>query len=387
MARVESRLHRHRFGLLWLGCAAVVATMWLRVYAFGEMPYFLGDFLINYAAGPVRRGLSGEIALALASWIGGGTVVWGLVLASAACVALFAAAIRFYRAMPDDPALLPLILAPFGLLFLAYDPDGALRKEAFGHLALLAVLLAAVGASVRAARWWSLLGAAGFPVAIFAHEAVLFLWPALAVGFWLVAHRHRTLRRRCAWLGAATLAGGVLAAGWLAALPAPDIGVICAAVGLVPCGGAIGWLEADLGRGVNYVIGRRRWVDLAVFAAYAGLCLLPFRGLRRTGLPVWVVAAGLLAVVPLFVIGFDWGRWIHMAVFPLSLLVLAAHRLGLAAWRRPFPPWGCAIYLGSWSLPHAVASHDLAALALWPGLALLVVAARLGTWRRGARPA
>ena len=52
-------------------------------------------------------------------------------------------------------------------------------------------------------------------------------------------------------------------------------------------------------------------------------------GGRKTRLALLAAFAGLLVFSPLFVIASDWGRWIAMHVFCLTILTFVALRLGL----------------------------------------------------------
>ncbi len=389
-ARIERALLRHRDALLLVGWAAAVLLLLGRSLTGAVPPYALQDILINYAGGLVRRGLLGAAAVGLSERIGGEPWAWGWGLAALLSLALFLLAIRIFRRLPGDPALLPLALAPGGLLFFAYDPDGGLRKEFLGYLALVLVLQAPLARSPRAARAWAAAGAAAFLPAVAAHEANLFLLPALLLGLRLAAEAHPGLRAGLAAVAVAAAISSVVLAAYLVRLPSPNPAAICAAARVAECGGPFGWLARSTGDGVAYVLGRRDLVDLPVYGVYAALACLPLLSVRfaarRGGLGQALVLVPCAAVLPLFLLGYDWGRWIQMAVLPASLLLAAAAAAGLGGPRRLLPPWAAVLYLASWSLPHAIAGLHLRAVFLLAALAALVALGaavrRIGASRR-----
>ena len=378
---VEHLFHRHRFNLLWLGFLVAAGVLLYRALIWDSTSYALQDILINNADGMVRRGIGGEAVRTLQGVFGGSFRFWAFALLSAVAGGLFAASLRLYRRLPDDPMYLPLILAPWGLLFYAYDPDGSFRKEVAGYLAIALILQGALAVR-RLAMWiWVGAGIAVFWGALFVHEANLFLWPTLAMALWLIA-RVRP-KAEPALLGVALLAGaaGAAAVWYLINLPSPDPAVICAAVAQQPCSGPFGWLNAGMEAGYAYVVQRRDWDEAVYYAVMAALGVVPFFAVRlaRGGwrLTALAVAIPFAAVLPLFFIAYDWGRWIQMALFPLSLVFVTAVALGLARYRRLLPPWLAVPYIASFSLPHAGGSIRLEAAYSLGALLALVAAERV----------
>lgn len=241
--QLESVLHRHRFAVLWLGFVLAAGRLCLDGWnslPIGRYRYAVADFVINYADGPVRRGLGGTMALQLVDWFGGVAEIWAIAILIAVVAGLTALAIRLYRRLPDDPAYLPLILAPGGLLFFTYDAAAAYRKEVIGYLALALVVQGALSRDGRRALAWSVAGTAVFLLGLLLHEGIIFLWPSLALALWLVARVHPSHRGQLAGLAAVSALGGGLVVVWLALLPDRDPDVICAALGHSGCGGPFG---------------------------------------------------------------------------------------------------------------------------------------------------
>lgn len=375
-ATVERQFHRHRFTLLWIGFLVAAGVLLERALRPVVRSYALRDILINNADGLVRRGLGGEAVRALQGLFGGSFTFWAWALASLVALAVFVLSIRIYRRLPDDPKYLPLILAPWGLLFYAYDSGGSFRKEIVGYLAVALVLNGALAGGLQAMWIWAGAGVAVFLLSLFVHEATLFLWPALAVGLWLGGQAWPGARRALVALSLVTGAAGTLAVWYLIRLPIPDPAVICAAVAEQVCDGPFGWLTRGMADGMAYVIGRREWDESLNYALLAVMGAVPFFAVRfgrfDWRLTAVAIAVAFASVAPLFVFAYDWGRWIQMALFPLALVCASTVILGVARYRRLLPPGLAMLYFASFSVPHAVGDVRLKAAYLWGALAALV---------------
>lgn len=366
-----------RFAVLWAGFAWSALRALSRVQAGeargGPHGYAISDLLLNYADGPARRGLVGEVALYLGEVFGGAPAYWGVGLMLAATAALVALAVRLFARMPDDMALLPLVLGPAGLMFFVYDPGAALRKEILGLLSVAMVLQGAF-AGPAGQRLWTGGGAALLLASLFAHEGLVFLGPAFLLALFVVARARPGAARWCLGLGLGSALASVAAVAWIAGLPPPDPDRLCAATGLDKCGGAFIWIAERPDAGVAYVVGRRDWIDVPIYAALAGLAALAFVQVRVKGWSsarhIAVLGGALLAVAPLFALGFDWGRWIVMASLPLALCAAVALAQGRARPVPVLPPAAILAYLGTWAMPHALLGDVWMGVYFWPILAL-----------------
>lgn len=370
---LEQLVQKHHVALLWLGFATASIGLFVRTVVLGETPYVIQDFLVNYGDGIVRRGLGGEIVRLLADVFGGGPYFWAWAVLSLAAAALFVLAIRILRKLPSTGVMLPLILAPWGLMFYAFDPDGSFRKELFGFLAIGIVLQGALARSERAAVGWATAGGAVFVMFNFAHEAIVFLLPILAMSIWLLAVLFPGRRGVFVAVFIAAAVGAVAIVIYLSRLPLRDVAQICLSLELDSCGGPFGWLNASVAESWDYVYSRRDYDEMAVYAVQAVLCALPFLGLHRAGRRYhWkalLLVTPLVAIFPLFFLGYDWGRWIQMAFFPLGLTACAGVATGVIKYQRVMPPWLALLYIGSWSISHAHGNILLLGLFVWPVLA------------------
>ncbi|MHA3915716.1 hypothetical protein [Halovulum sp. GXIMD14793] len=298
-------------------------------------------------------------------------------------------ALRIYRKLPDQSALIFLILAPFGLLFFAYDPEGSYRKEVLGFLALAIALNGALASSRLRSGMLMFLASTTFLIGLLFHEGIIFLLPALLVAFALQAYLRDIPRRQTIILSALTMIGAALIFAIILATPAPDHHKLCEALEGITCGGAFSSLEQSLSDGIPYTFGRHTLFSYILFPAAAFLSFLPFIGVQFPGIPrrylYLVMACLVLSILPLFIVAFDWGRWLQMIFFPASLIALTAIAAGVAKYNCPFPVWARILYVCSWCIPHAYPEIRFWGLIVIPTLVLCMLLRRVAHWAR-SRP-
>lgn len=384
---LEVLLFRHRIAILWAGYAFAAFAL-LRDYQGSvltdEAPiyYAISDMLINYADGIIRRGLSGEVAIAMSRWFGGLPWIWAWFLIVAIAGLFFHMAIRLVRRLPGDSCTLPMVLAPWGLLFFAYDKVGSFRKEIVGYLALAVILQVVISGNRRAAQIWTAAGTAIFSIGVFAHEGIVFLLPALMLAYYLAA---RCWPKDKIWFGACATTSAVLSGAifcFLTMRPVPDIDLVCMEA-LFYCNhipyyaNPFHALTIDLEYTITQTIQARMWSDVWIFVSIALLAALPMFGFRIPGVGRrWHLAVILIPIVcmmPLFLIAIDWGRWVQMIFLPLSLIGIAALIAGVAEYRRLLPQWATVAYVSTWSMSHILAEYHFNALYILPVLGLIVL--------------
>ena len=379
----------HRVSLLWIGYAYVVYRNFIEtegaLTSWRHLSYTLSDWLINYADGFIRRGLTGEVAIALSRWFGETPAIWAWFLSSLAGGIFFFFAIRLIKRLPDDLRTLPLILAPWGLMFFVYDTGASFRKEVIGYLALSIILQGAIAGSRRAARIWAGTGTVVFLTSILAHEATVFLLPALMLAFFLLS-RHWPMEKL--WLASCATTCAILGIAIftiLAMLPSPDANLLCGAAKF-PCNdvlfneySSLVWITRDASEAIAHVFFQRDWFDVQIYASIALLSALPFFGFRLIIPNIgfrwhWAaLLAPIVCMIPLFVIGIDWGRWIQMIFLPLALVGIAALISGFSEYRRILPHWAAVAYVSTWSFSHLFAEYYFNALYILPVLGLIVL--------------
>lgn len=303
----------------------LLAMLYQSVLAGGN-PWQQADWLINFEAGPIRRGLGGHILLSLSDALGLDLLhVLGVVQAALVSVLVIGIGWAIYAiGIPDR--LFILAISPGFLPFWAYDYLGSMRKEMVAILAFLPLLRPAQHPEFRAVISLTI-----FAIAVLLHEGNGFVAPFLAATLWITLLRHQ-------WLfGAAAFA--IAGAGFAIALSLPsinDAAPICQAVterGFREtfCGGSIRWLEFDLARVLQENTARIETFGfpVTVFVSYA-LAIIPLAATLRHA-PKWALPAAVLSgllLAPLYVVALDWGRWVflHIACVTLVILAYVAHR-------------------------------------------------------------
>ncbi len=323
------------------GLDAVLALVWL-VISLGVLQDYLsggnrwkhGDWLINTAGGPVRRGPFGSAVLSVGDLLGISPLLVVCVLQVVILAVLFLA----FRALVDRAgpvrlqAMLWLSPAFFTVLWVV-EPQGAVRKEllAFAGLSLLA--LGAV--SGRLIVLW--LGVLVYCISTIAHEGMVLFGPVF-IGILVLSG----LFRSAPWqaLSATLIAIGVSGAALFYALVharVEDPNLVCAPLlerGLDPeiCAGAISWLAHDAGVGVAAVAERLTGASVVGFLLGALAAFAPFGYLVSVGtrprLGLVILLGAVLPILPLFPVASDWGRWLSLQVFSMSVLLSCAMASG-----------------------------------------------------------
>jgi hypothetical protein len=329
--------------LIYLAVAAVYTVFrYLLEIADGGQVWTTADWLISYRAGFVRRGLTGSITYGLSDLTG----IKALYVAAATQIlvyaALLAAVLYMLRHLKVTVPVAILAISPVFLLMPFYFLKLAMIKEMIGFLAVALVGLAAF----TERRWPFWAGIAVFAASGFAHEINAFMAPDLLALLFVLALA-QVITRKQAQLAAAIV---VVAAGAaiLTAMLYNGAGMgdaVCKVMlsyGGRPefCGhqGPTVWLDRDMAYGMhftwveNVLTGVWPWFILGFVLSMAPFVLFRVVGDasgRQTRLALLAALAGILAFLPLFVIASDWGRWIAMHVFCLTILTFVALRLGL----------------------------------------------------------
>lgn len=337
-------------------------------------PWVIGDWLINYQGGFVRRGLIGELFILL-STLTGVPPSFFVVLTQIACYFLY-----FYfawRLLSREDNLLPfllLVVSPYLFLFQVYGPEGGFRKEIL-HIALLAFLAwtSVAKAPERLERSFAAIMLV-YPLLVLSHEMLAVYMPYFIALY--------VQNQAFSWRLIGKLAGFVLPSfvAFAVAMSFPGsaetVAGICASLGkyahpVCVHDGAIAWLQvgADFGNGL--VSGRvENAYYIPVYIAATTVALLAFiplaariKLLWQSRLSVLCIAASILASLPLFFVAIDWGRFIYIHLVSLFLILLtidpgeaASKKAGILsgypAIRYGLIAIAAAVYATQWRLLH-----------------------------------
>ncbi len=290
----------------------------------------MGDWLINYQGGFVRRGFLGECVfrLSLLSGINAGLVVVAFQLFFYLLFFLFS-----FLLLRGRKVLFPyllLVFSPFIFLFQVYDPQGGYRKEILFFALFSLLAWAAVNLKSRAFTrvFYGILLI--FPLAVLSHEMLVIFLPYLFAAYFQ--------RESLTWRnGLASLFLGCLS---VVAL------VFCVqnrgtpgqvrliqdslvSVSYPVQGGAIEALSRTAGTEMKRVwnlLAEGRYFMYLFLLLYALIAFVPvFRcrggGIQAGKLPVAFVLLSLAGTVPLLALAVDWGRFIDIHLVSIFLLL------------------------------------------------------------------
>lgn len=324
--------------------------------------YAAAEWLTNYDAGFVRRGLGGQLIDGVPWWDQRTTLLVVVTTLFVAVVIVQAAAVGLIAARLSNAWPLLVWLLPAGPLLAnlqtAWQPMPAFvnqfmfRKEYLGYLLLLAiavVLLRRPGLLQRHRMAAAIVVGVGFGLAAFIHEALMLPAAAAVATLFVFIAPGSPVRRA---VSAALVLGPpiIVAAGFVLAGPLEPGSAELIAAGLDPStqvwlGGPDAvrdsspyyWLEQGSAVGIGFtqdaviVSGAwRGWLVIGLLAA-AFVVVAAWLADARRATAGARVAAGLVIVVvtaPLFVLGADTGRWLSALGF-LTLntaLVISAGR-------------------------------------------------------------
>ncbi|HXJ84419.1 MAG TPA: hypothetical protein VMS64_37750, partial [Candidatus Methylomirabilis sp.] len=317
------------FGAFFLGIFLVTTTDALHFARAGHR-WIVGDWLINYAGGFVRRGLIGELLQrAQMSWglpatylmAGAAIVAYGTIL-----LGTFALCLRLRK----EAWLVFFLVSPATFLFPVYSYDGGYRKDALFVAFLVLLVLASPGPPAHRALWFAAsVVIPGCAVAlVLSHEALFLYFPYL-VAVVRFAFRHDASLRRTAVVlsvvaGAVAFVVSVRFHG-----DADTARTICTSVRAMVsnsdvCGGAIRAMASSAGDAYRLVVWRvqhehylRVYSMVALLSACPYVIYLASRAARLRdpaflGVVVGVPLSAVLTSLPLFVFAGDWGRVIHL---------------------------------------------------------------------------
>lgn len=314
-----------------------------------------GDWLINYSAGPVRRGLIGSFLLGVSSF--GISFIWITYLTQVAFYgAIFFLVFKLYCLKDRGLFWLLILFNPAFLLFPFYDLGGGFRKE------IIVLMVFAILCYQYANKKINSLILTGitllYGVAAFSHELTVFTIPGFLYIFY--ASFKQNLITLKTFLIQSTLLCIVSSTAFLFSVifkGNASIAIeICNAVmerGIdsMVCRGSIAALGDETSSAVSQVASLLRpasiLMPLLLILAISPLFFLSFDRKKL----VTLILVGFLFMSPLYVVAMDWGRWLYIQIFMLFCIALAEDLKVKVVFKKDLFTLG-VIYLISWNIPH-----------------------------------
>jgi len=315
----------------------------------GGSPWRTGDWLINYQAGFVRRGLIGELLYIISPY--GWLLMSVFFVQSLIYITICHFVIEEFFSKKRGIVDALVIFSPAFIFFFSfYTPAAGMRKEL---LAFLSFVLLLEATKKNKSNLLLLLSFIVFFVGVFSHEMI-----GLFVVFYVYAIFKRldsTFAFNAFYafiLVVISLSGIFLSAtfqgGLLTAKSICD-SLILKDIGCDICRGAIPALSGTRLSSV-LLVGSKFPVYLVYLPLFVfSFIPMVFIGWRKY-LPI--VVLGFVSILPLFFVAIDWGRWIY--VYMTFLFLFYVYDDGCVAKRGVKKPLLVffAFYLLAWRLPH-----------------------------------
>jgi len=293
----------------------------------------IGDWLINYQGGFVRRGLFGELALLAHNFFGFDIVIF-----------VFACQILFYFGFMSFCFLLLtrqeihesysfLIYSPFIFSFQVFDPHGGFRKEIIAFF-LLSLVYWSASLNERVFKkvfYFSLLI---YPLAVLTHEMLIVLLPYLIICYVIGRNNINIREILCIsiFLLPTILA---FASALLVPVDGQTIEEICRSLGQMSSkicveNGAIMWLDmpmSDLMRWVWRKITQGGYTSVyPIYTTLVVLGFLPFANrisaILKYKKAVYLLVLSFCMTIVLTIVMLDWGRLIYIQAVSIFILCI-----------------------------------------------------------------
>ncbi len=305
----------------------------------------MGDWLINYSGGFVRRGLTGELALLLRA--AHMPLLWTILLLQWTMYGIVLLGV--WRLISDvrwNWWRFALFFSPATLAFVLLDPPFAFRKDIL-FFALLALTLRLGTRTDRekthSSSWLlpSSLLTAGCAVCILSHEGLIVFFPYLFGALYLVSSNVRRSVQIFALPALVSVALFAVVSRFPGDAQVAD--TVCRSIGGTRtsppsgiCGGAIDYLAHNAAYAhqevLRSMLAGHYWRHvpwlfvLPLVPVIMGLTQLWRRDRAASQVLMAIAALAWLMSISVFYYGTDWTRWIYIHTFSLMVLLLFAAR-------------------------------------------------------------
>lgn len=323
-----------------------------------------GDWLINYSAGPIRRGLTGEFIFILSSdFI---SLLWfTYAIQIAIYSAIFLIVLALYKTQDRPPFWLLILFSPAFLLFPFYDTQGGFRKEIIIFAVFSLFCLFYSKNKITVLKIFIIIIA--YAISAFSHELNSLTWPFFVYILYL-SSKKGLITPRAAIISSLTLiaiSATVLLFASLHKGDATSADKICSSLTSKNlhesiCDGAISWLKEDAKKATdivkNSISKKSLWTPALFFLAIAPLFFTTW--IRKES--ILLIIIGTATISPLFFVAIDYGRWIYILVFLIFCLALSEDVRVKFSHNKTFFVLGF-MYLTTWSIPHCCMGRDVGA--------------------------
>lgn len=295
-------------------------------------PWRMGNWLINYQGGIVRRGLSGEVVYQLSLYTKISPGIYVFLLQSL----LYTIFLYFsYQLLKRQKSLLPyafLIFSPFIFTFQIYDVSGGFRKEIL-YFAILALLIWTAAFKQKQIDRTFYIILLFYPAVILSHEMLVIYLPyILAVYLTATKLTVKKIVTSLILLIPSAISLVIVLNNKGSATQAQEIFNSLSAINYpIAKKSAISWLANDTSFGIESVLAfyRANKYTLISYLLIVGLAFLAYipvlerlKYIMKNQFSRLLILSGVLASIALFVVALDWGRFIYVHLVSMFLLSL-----------------------------------------------------------------
>lgn len=341
-------------------CGALVffLTNYFFSVLFESDSWNLADWLINYEAGFIRRGLIGQLIIFIADFFSINIKWLSFTLQAMTWISIYYLTSRIYSLRRREKEWLLLLLSPAFLLFPFFDVGAGLRKEIILFLSF--AVLAYGYAKQELSKPAVLISYILFVVASFSHELATLATVFFVFVFFKLYQQALLTKKQLLWYSALFILTAFIA-GLSAIIFKGDkyiADAICRSLtsrGLNDhiCTGAIRWLSYDSKQTLEFmseeIFGRkfRYFVRYPVTILLAITPLFFIRPFTRLNISFFILS--FICFLPLYPIAKDWYRWIYIYTTLTFLFILADSITHNYSLKRIHGFW-IFLYLTIWSV-------------------------------------
>ncbi len=321
-----------RKALPWFFTLVLIGTFLVAMQGyFNHNAFRVGDWLINYQGGPVRRGLIGELIYQLSRLSQINPGIWVVALQMLFYGVFLVYSCKLLKAQKDLIPFVLLLVSPFIFMYQINDHQGGFRKEII-YIALLTLVVWWAGArEEKVFEKLFYLVLAIYPLVIASHEVLVLFIPYLLVAYLSVIKMSRAKYLVLAALLIPSLLS-FMAAIYYSGTAQHVAGIFSSLsqLGYEVSGGAIEYLGVDLRSSMGEV---KSYATIGTFLAIvptlalAVVAYLPVKKklkiITANKINMMLVLSSIAGTVVLLFVAYDWGRFIYIhlvSIFLLSLL-------------------------------------------------------------------
>ena len=330
----------------------LIAGLRLRdIAAGGGGAWQTGDWLLNYSAGFIRRGMTGEIIFFI-SPTGELAVTIVTVTQFVLIATIQVSALILFLRTPRTPIWLMIVFSPAAGLFGFLNPDAFMRKEI---IPIAAIALMAIIFRAKLTPWFYTIPLLLLALGSFSHETSNFAVPAFLYLIFLEFKRHRFDSKTFGILVSLVVIPAALGLGLTVFSPgtSDQVTELCSFFTdrdlEQMCAGPLTYLDDSLIDGMNQV---SAWFpNYLTYIPAIVLAALPI-ALLRPQRSIWVLLlVTYIFLTPLFLSGIDYGRWIFLATSLITFVLLGTSN---QIQRNPVdvPLYAAILFIVLWLMPY-----------------------------------